>query len=227
MPKRLLLVDNGINAHYRPAEDWAEHLSLPTDTIRAPFEPFPNTLVPYSHLLFTGGLSSTCENALWQQQERALILRAINENKNVLCVCFGFQLLAQAVFGPEAVCSRLTQGKAPEIGWTEISVRRDDRLLGEQGRSHWAYVIHFDDVCRVDTEIADIIAVSDACPIHGVKLKGQNVWGVQAHFEVNMETGSRYNAMYTAAYPQISGVIMKPARDSGFIVPMMSCFEQL
>lgn len=223
MTKRLLLVDNAIDENYRPAEDWARWITLPTDVVRAATEPLPSSLDAYSHVLFTGGLPSAREDTDWMRRERELMLKAADAGKNVLCVCFGFQLLSQALFGMDAVCART----APELGWAEVTVNRDDPLLGTRGSKYFGYVSHFDEVCRIDPETADVIASSDACAIHGFRLTGKNVWGLQAHFEIDVETGERYNRMFTAAFPQLEGIILLPPRDSGLIRELTARFEQL
>jgi GMP synthase-like glutamine amidotransferase len=153
--------------------------------------------------------------------------QAVREDKNVLAVCFGFQLLAQAMFGVDAVCARSDRGAVPELGWAQVTVTKDDPLLGEAGVGYWGYVSHFDDVCTIDETMADVIANSTACPIQGFKLKGKNVWGLQAHFEIDIETGKRYNENFIAAFPPLREMILEPARDSEFINLLMPRFEQL
>jgi len=227
MEKRLLIVDNRVDERYCPADDWARYVTLPADVVAAAFEPLPSELNAYTHVLFTGGVPSALENADWQLNERALMQKAAHENKNVLAVCFGFQLLAQAMFGMDAVCARSDRGAAPELGWAEITVVKDDPLLGKQGAAYWGYVSHFDDVCKIDESEADVIASSPACPIHGFRLKGRNVWGLQAHFEIDIETGKRYNRNFVAAFPPLADMILLPAQDSGLIHDLMSRYEQL
>ena len=227
MRKRLLLIDNMVDERYRPAEDWARYTMLPTDVVKAVYDPLPDDLTSYTHVLFTGGIPSALENADWQKRERALMQLAVEENKNVLAVCFGFQLLAQAMFGMDAVCARSERAAVPELGWTQVTVIKDDPLLGETGAAYWGYVSHFDDVCKVDDQIADVIANSPACPIQGFKLKGKSVWGLQAHFEIDIETGKRYNKNFIAAFPPLESMVQEPAQDSGFIHQLMLRFEQL
>ena len=227
MEKRLLLVDNTVDERYRPADDWARYLTLPADVVAAATEPLPGDLDCYTHVLFTGGLPSALENTDWQWRERVLMQKAVQDNKNVLAVCFGFQLLAQAMFGMDAVCARSAMGAAPELGWTEITVTRDDPLLGEAGESCWGYVSHFDDVCKIDERTADVIAKSPACPIHGFRIKGKNAWGLQAHFEIDIETGKHYNKNFIAAFPPLAEMILEPAKDSGFIRRLVPRFEAL
>ncbi len=227
MTKRLLLIDNAIDENYRPAEDWARWITLPTDVVRAAAEPLSADPDAYSHVLFTGGLPSAREDTDWMRRERRFMLEMVEADKNVLCVCFGFQLLAQALFGMDAVRARAAQGAAPELGWAKVTVSKDDPLLGQKDSAYWGYVSHFDDVCRIDETAADVVAASDACAIHGFKLKRKNVWGLQAHFEIDIEAGKRYNAMFTAAFPQLDGIILRPPRDSGFIRELMPRFERL
>lgn len=227
MEKRLLIVDNRVDERYCPADDWARYITLPTDVIMAALESMPEELDRYTHVLFTGGLPSALDNADWQQKERAFMQKAARENKNVLAVCFGFQMLAQAMFGMDAVCARMSRGAAPELGWTEVSVVKDDPLLGKVGNAYWGYVSHFDDVCKIDESTAEVIATSPACPIQGFKMKAKNVWGLQAHFEIDIETGKRYNRNFVAAFPPLADMILLPEKDSGFICDLMTRFERL
>jgi GMP synthase-like glutamine amidotransferase len=136
-------------------------------------------------------------------------------------------MLAQALFGMDAACQRADRGDAPELGWAQVTLDRDDPLLGNAGDAYWGYVSHFDDVCKVDGETADVIAHSPACPIQGFKLKGKNVWGLQAHFEIDIETGKQCNEIFVAAFPPLAQMVLEPAQDSGLIHRIVPRFEQL
>jgi GMP synthase (glutamine-hydrolysing) len=61
----------------------------------------------------------------WVAHERTLIEAAIDRNVPVFGVCFGGQLLAQALGG------RVITSPEPEVGW--LSIRSDDRSLVPEG----------------------------------------------------------------------------------------------
>jgi GMP synthase-like glutamine amidotransferase len=56
---------------------------------------------------------------LWLQEEKAFVAEALTKGKRFLGICFGAQLLAEALGG------RIFPNEHKEIGWHEVSVNRE------------------------------------------------------------------------------------------------------
>jgi GMP synthase-like glutamine amidotransferase len=77
-------------------------------------------------IVVMGSIESVNDAQLeWVAQERALIDNAIDHDVPVFGVCFGGQLLAQALGG------RVITSPEPEVGW--LSIRTDDPSLVPEG----------------------------------------------------------------------------------------------
>ncbi len=81
-------------------------------------------LTPTDGLIIMGGPMSVHEGERypWLYEEIALVREATNQNRPVLGVCLGSQIIATAAGSIVAV------GKAPEIGWYEVAFSADARL---------------------------------------------------------------------------------------------------
>lgn len=79
----------------------------------APDEELPN-LDDFDGLIILGGPMDVVDNPMWMQQERELIVEAVNKNLPLLAICLGSQLLA-SVLG-----AKLYPLSTPELGWKNI-----------------------------------------------------------------------------------------------------------
>jgi GMP synthase (glutamine-hydrolysing) len=80
----------------------------------------------FAAIVVMGSIESANDTRLeWVAHERALIDTAIDRNIPVFGVCFGGQLLAQALGG------RVITSPEPEVGW--LSIRTDDPSLFPEG----------------------------------------------------------------------------------------------
>ena len=111
------------------------------------------------------------------------VAEAVSRGVSVLGSCYGHQLLALALSGPNAVrrCS------TPEMGWLPIRIDRGSPLLGPPSQ-FFAYTLHFDEVTGLD-ENYHILASTESCPVHVFQLRGKPVWGIQSHPEIDIEDG--------------------------------------
>jgi GMP synthase (glutamine-hydrolysing) len=107
--------------------DRTAELGFEVQTFRAdcPDSPLPE-LEEFAALVVLGSIESANDaQLLWIGRERDLIVAAIDRNVPVLGVCFGGQLLAQALGG------QVITSPEPEVGW--MSIRTDDPSLISEG----------------------------------------------------------------------------------------------
>ena len=224
--QKILLLDNGIeNDTYNAARYWKPLLMYPHDMFRVALGEWPSDVISYSHVLITGSSASVLDNLDWMQSEVELIQTAVSAGKVILGSCFGHQLIARALFGPDAV--RVMP--APEIGWTAIEIMADDVMLGKADRVLNGFVFHYDEVCKVPEEQAIVIARSSSCGIQGFKLRGKPVWGIQPHFEMGIVEGLNYLDKVSGEHIPVRQSLFKSdatlPKDTGWIAPLMKAFH--
>jgi GMP synthase (glutamine-hydrolysing) len=165
----------------------------PTRVVRPPFgDAVPETSTEYAALLLTGSAASATDESLpWIAPLRALVRDAVDRDQPVLGICFGHQVLAQAVLGPEAV----RRSETPEFGWREIEVLADHPLMAGIERRFSCFVSHFDEVCVPPGDL-EVIARSNRCAIHAFQVPGKPAVGVQFHPEMPPEECERLVRRY-------------------------------
>jgi GMP synthase (glutamine-hydrolysing) len=129
-------------------------------------------------LILTGSSCSVAERAPWMLRAEEELRRLIGRGTPVLGVCFGHQLLGQALGGDV--------GKNPrgrEISTVRIERLADDPLFEGVGRSFDANACHTDTVARLPAE-AEVLARSDGDP-HQCLRFAPRAYGVQFHPELD------------------------------------------
>jgi len=225
---RILFLDNSIkNDLYRPLAYWAPVLMVDFDTCRASAGELPDDLDEYSHIFISGSTASVLDNAVWIKAEQELIRTAVDQGKVIVGSCFGHQIIARALFGDGAVRKR----PALDVGWPEIEILVDDALLGKAGSHIHGYVFHYDEVCNIDENEADIIARSKACEILAFKLKDRPVWGIQPHFEMGIVEGLKFIEQVKGDgipdRPSLLKSVGNYPKDSGWIIPLMKAYHEI
>ena len=135
-------------------------------------------------LIVMGGPMGIYDEAAypWLKNEKAYLRMAIRQNKTVMGICLGAQLIAAAL-GANVYPNRFK-----EIGWFEIT-------LSEQGKIH-PLLSNFEQRFPVfhwhgdtfDLPVnAQLLASSTACKNQAFAL-GNKVLGLQFHFEVTAES---------------------------------------
>ena len=225
---RILFLDNSIqNDLYKPLSYWEPVLLFEFDSYRASAGELPDDLDAYSHIFISGSSASVLDNTDWINAEQELICRAVDRGKVILGSCFGHQIIARALFGDGAVRKR----PALDVGWPAIEILADDALLGEAGSKIYGHVFHYDDVCRINENEANVIARSKACEILAFKLKGKPVWGIQPHFEMGIVEGLKFiewaNGEGITDRSSLFDSVENYPRDSGWIIPLMKAYHQM
>jgi GMP synthase (glutamine-hydrolysing) len=153
-------------------------------------------------LIIMGGPMNVHDEAQypWLVNEKLLIERAIAEDKIVIGVCLGAQLIAH-VLG-----ARVYKNSYEERGWSTISLTREarsSRVFSRLPERFTAFVWHED---AFDLPAgAKLMASSEACENHAFEY-GRNIIGLQFHLEVTSE-GIRsivnHSACQTEAGPYV------------------------
>ncbi|MCX8160403.1 MAG: type 1 glutamine amidotransferase [Candidatus Saccharicenans sp.] len=185
--KKLAIIDNSLYQEiYNPVEDWTTRIDLPYRSFRAVDGLLPDLEDGYTHLIITGSEASIVNLEPWVLAEAALVKEAVERGLTVLGSCYGHQLLALALAGPGCV----RRAERPEIGWAEVEILKSDPLLGPAGRLY-VFSSHYDEVYNLDESRFEILARSQHCQVQAFRLKGKNVWGLQAHPEISPASAAR------------------------------------
>ncbi|MBT7710948.1 MAG: type 1 glutamine amidotransferase [Deltaproteobacteria bacterium] len=226
MMKRILFIDNSVDDIYHPLDHFKGIFYLPYDVVHASSEVFPDDLSKYSHIVLSGSFASTLKNYSWQVRERKFIRKAADQGKVMMGVCHGHQLMGQAFFGPDAVGTR----DHAEIGWPDIEVLEDDPLFGKSNTFVNAFSYHYDEVRKVDTGMADVIARSKECNVLAFRMKNRPVWGIQPHFELGyLQALALMDQIMGPGNPVKKSFITdvaKHPKDSGWIFPLFRSFQE-
>ena len=144
--------------------------------------PAPDSL---AGLIVTGSPHSVADREPWVLEGESYLVGAVAAGVPVLGVCFGHQMLAQALGGRVA---RNPRGR--EIGTVEFEVRVDDPLLSDAERPYRVNMSHVDTVVEAPPG-AQILGGTqlDACA--AVRF-AERVWGVQFHPEFDREIVGHY-----------------------------------
>lgn len=166
---------------------------------------FPTDAGAYAGILITGSAASVRDPHPWLLPAAELVRDAARRGVPVLGLCFGHQLIAHALLGPDRVVLAAT----PELGFetverTEASAA-DPILAGVEDR-FLTFESHRDEVRPRSGELT-ILASNAACAVQAFRVGDQPIWGVQFHPEmgpseiraliaerVAQDTGGRFDA---------------------------------
>jgi GMP synthase-like glutamine amidotransferase len=220
---RVAVVDNSVNpAVYKPVEHWASFLPVPFLSFRATEGQFPALRENFTHFILTGSEASIVEREGWVEDEVRFVREVMSRGFPVLGSCYGHQLLALALRGPDRVrrCPR------PEIGWHPIDIRGRNGLLGQR-RTITAFSSHFDEVTGLDKSFR-VLASTPGCRVQAFELKGAPVWGLQFHPEMDIPAASEYlrnlAGLGLSTSPLFAEALRMKPRDSGVIRRVVACF---
>lgn len=139
----------------------------------------------YAGLIVTGSASSVTERAPWMLRIEEYLASAVTQEHAVLGICFGHQLLGQALGG---LVERNPRGR--EMGTVELQIVRDDPLLDRSIEPALAHATHVDSV-TVLPKGAAVLATTDKEP-HAALRFGERAWGVQFHPEFDGQVMREY-----------------------------------
>jgi len=184
--KRLAVIDNAIDhSIYNPIRHWKICLETDFDIFKATSRQFPD-IQDFTHIILTGSEASILQREKWVYDEIDLVKEAAERGVALIGSCYGHQLLAVALAGPNHVqrCAN------PEIGWISITINRADDFLGDE-QSAFCFSSHLDEVKELPDEFL-VFASSDLCEVQGFRLRDQSIWGLQIHPEININEAQWY-----------------------------------
>ena len=220
---KVAIVDNAVNhGLYRPVEHWAACLDVPWEAFRAKDGRLPSTTDGFSHVILTGSEGSILDREPWVDREVAFVQDASEKGLALLGSCYGHQLLALALEGPESV-RRCPQ---PEIGWIPVNVIETSDFLGEAGTAY-SFSLHFDEVVDSVGQFK-ILASTAVCPVQAMSRVGRRAWGLQIHPEIDIQTGQRFLresiGRDSRTTPLFEAALKRKPRDSGLIQRIVEYF---
>ncbi len=139
----------------------------------------------FAGVVVTGSSSSVTERAAWILRTEEYLAGAVARKEAVLGICFGHQLLGQALGG---VVQRNPRGR--EMGTIALELVHDDPLLDREITPALAHATHVDSVTVLPPQ-ARILARSALEP-HAALRFGERAWGVQFHPEFDELVMSEY-----------------------------------
>ena len=138
----------------------------------------PESVEGFDGVVVTGSRSSVYWDEEWIEPARRWVREAVEAGLPCLGVCWGHQLIADALGGEVAAMGEY------EIGYREIEQTRDSVLLDGVDDRFTAFTTHSDEVVELP-EDAEVLAENDYS-IHA--FRKDRVFGVQFHPEYDSET---------------------------------------
>jgi GMP synthase (glutamine-hydrolysing) len=132
----------------------------------------------FSGLIVTGSASSVTERAPWMLRTEALLRREVEKGTSVFGVCFGHQILAQALGGR---VDKNPRGR--EIGSVKLEVLDPDATLFDDARDISVNATHVDTVVELPPG-ASVLART-ALDQHAVLRFAPRAYSVQFHPELD------------------------------------------
>ena len=147
---------------------------------------FPTDCIAGYEALFVGGSSDASvtqpDRFPFVENIKGLLLHCLNKSIPVFASCFGFQAVVEALGGRVIVDEPNMEMGTYVIRLTEAAA--DDPLLHDVPSEFWAVSGHKERAI-VLPESAVLMAHSDRCPYHALRMAGKPFYGFQFHPEIN------------------------------------------
>jgi GMP synthase (glutamine-hydrolysing) len=173
-------------------EDWIIHeIGSPkaeigvVNAMKAEALPPVDTL---SGVIITGSPAMVTDKDAWMQVLADWIPQAVERNTPLLGICFGHQLLAEAMHGRVDY-----HPNGREIGTVSIQLTsegKQDRLLGALPDTFLAHATHAQTVIKLPANALRF--AENAFEIHHAFRLGESAWGVQFHPEFSADIMRAY-----------------------------------
>ena len=139
----------------------------------------------FAAVLITGSASSVTERAPWMLETERWLVEAADAGTPLFGICFGHQLLGQALGGR---VDRNPRGR--EIGTVALEQLAADPLLDETPPPFSVNMTHVDSVVALP-DGARVIARTERDPHAALRFR-RSVWGVQFHPEIDRRVMADY-----------------------------------
>jgi GMP synthase (glutamine-hydrolysing) len=130
--------------------------------------------------VITGSASSVTERAPWMRRAEELVRAIVHARRPLLGICFGHQMIAQALGGDVALNAR-----GREIGTMPVRRVADDPIFAGLPRAFDVHGTHSDVVARLPAG-AEVLATTPLDPVAAFRI-GDRVRGVQFHPEFDAD----------------------------------------
>lgn len=145
-------------------------------------------LAPYGGVVVSGSFAMVTDREPWSVATAEWLRRAIDDGRHVLGVCYGHQLIADALGGRVDYNPNGRQIGSVEARLTDAG--RDDPLLSGLGDPLVVQTSHSQCVLQPPVG-ATVLARSPKDAHHAIRF-GERVWGVQFHPEFDGEVARTY-----------------------------------
>ena len=139
-------------------------------------ETLPGNIDQYDAFIITGSKKSVYEDIGWINDLKRLVIEAQKQNKKMLGICFGHQLLAVALGGEVE-----KSAKGWGLGLATFDIKNHEIWQKPVMSRISLLMSHQDQVTRLPPD-AQLIAGNEFCPYACFQL-GENVLGLQGHPE--------------------------------------------
>ena len=157
---------------------WSVDPNIQFKTYEVQFGDYPRDLNECNAYLITGSKASAYDDDQWIHDLKKFIQRLHQNKKKLVGVCFGHQIIAEALGG--------SVRKSP-TGWhagvDSISLNNNGYEYGDKGKKYNLVFSHQDEVEKLPLN-ATLIAGSSTCP-NGMFFIENNILCIQGHIELD------------------------------------------
>ena len=173
----------------------------------------------YSHVVVSGSDLSAARRYPTDDALIALIRQSADQNRVVLGICYGHQMVARALVD-DNVCRRAA---IPEFGFKRVSLLPNSLFAGIDVLT--PVHSHSDEVTGLPEDRFEVIASTDHCEVQAWQLRGRTVWGVQFHPELDERAGRQMLARNLETEDGARDLFVDELEDPAHVEPGRRLFE--
>ena len=137
---------------------------------------FPDLTDSYAGFISSGSRYSVYDQEPWITRFKEFVRKLYDHNKKFVGICFGHQMIAEALGGK---CTKSSNGWG--VGIKEVAMQRMKPWMRPELNSYRLVVSHLDQVVLLP-QYSEIIGGNTYCPC-SIFSVGENFLGIQAHPE--------------------------------------------